>query len=305
MRTDFGTRIGGRWPMRSLTRSSHAIAGCVQQSRRRGGHGVDLVSLYRFAYDLPLRYSKSTSWGRSHVTVIRRTVIRRVNIGATVPRLGAPAASQALDGTTPNPESKGTTMRRASAVLIVVTVLAASTIATAAAQNPQRFSDVPADHYAHEAVEWAATTGITGGCTTTTFCPDDPLTRAHVVTFLHRALAPELAASGIGHDTDPVVTDSVTLKPGYYTVRVQVARAPGFDWDNENDLRDFYAWFGSKAGGWDVLYAPDLDWLPYTEFFDARIDKTGDYWLTLELDDEFVWWADIYERPLPEGVSFG
>lgn len=44
-------------------------------------------------------------------------MIRRANIGSTVPRPGALAASQALDGTTPNPESKGTTMRRASAVL--------------------------------------------------------------------------------------------------------------------------------------------------------------------------------------------
>ena len=193
-------------------------------------------------------------------------------------------------------------MRRVSAVLIVLTVIAVSTIVTAAAQNPQRFSDVPADHYAYEAVEWAATTGITSGCTATTFCPDDPLTRGHVVTFLYRALAPELAASGIGHDTTPVVTDSVTLQPGYYTVRVEVARAPGFDWDTE-EVRDFYAWFGSKTDGWVVL-DDSGDWV-LTAFLDVRIDNASDYWLTLELDDEFVWWAEVHERPLPEGVSFG
>ena len=197
-------------------------------------------------------------------------------------------------------------MRRISAVLIVVAVIAAATFATAAAQSEQRFDDVPTDHYAHDAINWMADQGITGGCGDgTIFCPDTPLNRAHISAFLYRALAPAMEASGLGDDDDPVVTNSVRLEPGYYTVGVEVARAPGFDWTSENDLRDFYAWFGSKTGGWDVLDAADFDWLPAIEFLDVRIDKTEDYWLSLDIDNEFVWWATVYERPLPEGVSFG
>ena len=50
--------------------------------------------------------------------------------------------------------------------------------------NP--FSDVPAGKYYTNAVLWALQTGITKGRTSTTFGPEDPCTRGHVVTFLYR-----------------------------------------------------------------------------------------------------------------------
>ncbi len=192
-------------------------------------------------------------------------------------------------------------MRRIIPVAVVVAVLAA--VGTAAAQSSQRFEDVPSDAYFHDAVEWAVENGITTGCGDgTNFCPDDPLTRAHVVTFLHRALAPEYAASGIGGDEDPVVTDNVRLDPGYYSLSVNFELAPNTAWDDPDDFRDFYVWFGSKTTGWEVVNIND-NWFPDT-FFDVRIDKTDDYWFSVGLDSDFVWWAEIYERPLPEGVSF-
>ena len=49
------------------------------------------------------------------------------------------------------------------------------------------FADVPADAYYYEAVEWAAENGITGGVGGGLFAPDDPCTRAQIVTFLWRA----------------------------------------------------------------------------------------------------------------------
>ena len=66
----------------------------------------------------------------------------------------------------------------------VAAVLAAST-ATAVAQS-QRFPDVPADHYAFEAVEWAATVGVTTGYTDGTFKPARPLSKRHAVVFMER-----------------------------------------------------------------------------------------------------------------------
>lgn len=49
------------------------------------------------------------------------------------------------------------------------------------------FTDVAVDAYYATAVAWAADKGITSGTTATTFNPNDPCTRAQIVTFLYRA----------------------------------------------------------------------------------------------------------------------
>lgn len=51
----------------------------------------------------------------------------------------------------------------------------------------QIFGDVPVDAYYYEAVKWAADKGITGGVGGNLFAPDQPCTRAQIVTFLWRA----------------------------------------------------------------------------------------------------------------------
>ena len=51
----------------------------------------------------------------------------------------------------------------------------------------QIFTDVPVDAYFYEAVKWAAEKGITGGVGNGLFAPDQPCTRAQIVTFLWRA----------------------------------------------------------------------------------------------------------------------
>lgn len=50
----------------------------------------------------------------------------------------------------------------------------------------QRYSDVPQSHWAFGSIEWASREGITGGIGGGLFGPDQPATRAQVVTFLHR-----------------------------------------------------------------------------------------------------------------------
>ena len=49
------------------------------------------------------------------------------------------------------------------------------------------FYDVPNDAYYYEAVKWAVENGITGGIGNSLFAPDQPCTRAQIVTFLWRA----------------------------------------------------------------------------------------------------------------------
>ena len=71
------------------------------------------------------------------------------------------------------------------AVAFLVVALAAGAAATAVAQG-QRFPDVPPDHYAYEAVEWAAEAGVTTGYTDGTFKPERPLIKRHAVVFMER-----------------------------------------------------------------------------------------------------------------------
>ena len=53
-------------------------------------------------------------------------------------------------------------------------------------ENP--FQDVPSDSFYYEPVMWAIENGITNGTSATTFGPNDQCMRAHVVTFLWRAV---------------------------------------------------------------------------------------------------------------------
>lgn len=48
------------------------------------------------------------------------------------------------------------------------------------------FADVPADSFYYEAVKWAVEKGITNGTDATHFSPNEPCTRAQIVTFLWR-----------------------------------------------------------------------------------------------------------------------
>ena len=51
------------------------------------------------------------------------------------------------------------------------------------------FTDMPAaDNWAHTPIDWAIRNNITSGTSTTTFSPNDPCMRGHVVTFLWRAV---------------------------------------------------------------------------------------------------------------------
>ena len=74
--------------------------------------------------------------------------------------------------------------RRLVIVALVAGAIGALT-ATAVAQT-QRFPDVPVDHYAFEAVEWAAEVGVTTGYPDGTFKPELPLSKRHAVVFMER-----------------------------------------------------------------------------------------------------------------------
>lgn len=68
--------------------------------------------------------------------------------------------------------------------IILAAVLLGGVIGYAASRHP--FTDVPADSYYADAVQWAWENGITNGTDKTHFSPDKPVTRAELVTMLHR-----------------------------------------------------------------------------------------------------------------------
>jgi hypothetical protein len=53
--------------------------------------------------------------------------------------------------------------------------------------GPANFDDMDGSVFASD-VEWLVQTGMTRGCSTTSFCPEDPVTRGQMAAFLHRAL---------------------------------------------------------------------------------------------------------------------
>lgn len=65
--------------------------------------------------------------------------------------------------------------------------VAASFKAVSSDGTPVQFTDVPADKFCYDAVQWAVENGITNGHTRTTFNPNGTCTRAQMVTFLWRA----------------------------------------------------------------------------------------------------------------------
>ena len=76
-------------------------------------------------------------------------------------------------------------MKRRLVIIALVAGAIGALTATAVAQT-QRFPDVPVDHYAFEAVEWAAEVGVTAGYPDGTFKPELPLNKRHAVVFMER-----------------------------------------------------------------------------------------------------------------------
>jgi S-layer homology domain len=71
--------------------------------------------------------------------------------------------------------------------LLATAVAAVMAIGITATASHNSFSDVPDDHLFFNGVEWALANGITVGCGDgSEFCPDQPVTRGQMVTFLKR-----------------------------------------------------------------------------------------------------------------------
>ena len=91
-------------------------------------------------------------------------------------------------GTSADTFSPDATVSRAQAVTFIYrNVQAQGGGFTGSWMFPCPFTDVPADAYYFESVQWCAMKNITSGTSATTFSPDATCTRAQIVTFMYRA----------------------------------------------------------------------------------------------------------------------
>ncbi len=103
------------------------------------------------------------------------------------------SAHDVLIGTGPSTFAPASTLTRAQAAILVVRLTAIPLDPVPAVAT---FDDVPVGHFAFAYVEAIAREGITSGCGASPplFCPDAPLTRAHLAVFLARALSLDLSS---------------------------------------------------------------------------------------------------------------
>ena len=91
------------------------------------------------------------------------------------------------------PATTTTTTAPSTTTTTTTTTTAPSTTPTTVPSA--RFSDVMVGHPV-EAIEWAASQGITFGCDSDKFCPDEPLRRSHARVFIERFYDRVLGAGG-------------------------------------------------------------------------------------------------------------
>ena len=76
-----------------------------------------------------------------------------------------------------------------SAAILLLTALLASSAAAGQESGSETFDDVPAGHWAEEAIGWGVANDLTRGVGEGRFDPNGTVTRAQIVTFLHRAVS--------------------------------------------------------------------------------------------------------------------
>lgn len=84
-------------------------------------------------------------------------------------------------------------------LMAVLAFLLSVVVPSAQAQDCVPFTDVPASHPFCSNMQWMYSRSITLGCTGTTYCPNDPVTRAQMAAFMNRladSVFPLTCASG-------------------------------------------------------------------------------------------------------------
>ena len=172
--------------------AAYAVGGCVRDSLLGlVPHDWDLCTSATPAEVLALfgeEHCIPTGLQHGTVTVIPASAAK----GATVTVITAPDKGYVLETLTVTDSTGNVLMltdRGAGSFTFVMPAGHVEVRATFAEDNSvlNFFYDVPNDAYFYEAVKWAVGKGITTGVGGNLFAPEDPCSRAQIVTFLWRA----------------------------------------------------------------------------------------------------------------------
>lgn len=122
--------------------------------------------------------------------------------------------------------------RRRTRTLVAMAVLALAIAVPGAVLANHQFSDVPNSNTFHASIAKIKTAGITGGCSTTKYCPNDAVTRGQMAAFLQRASGRGnvFDDSSIGiNDGDVVATGSITTPGAGFILATASAMAYTYD----------------------------------------------------------------------------
>ena len=175
-------------------------------------------------------------------------------------------APQVTSGTTATTFSPYNTVTRGQAVTFLWRVMGEPTPRTSVCP----FADVKENDYFCNAVLWASESGITSGTSSTSFSPDDTVTKGQMITFLYRAVGePNKTGSGAWYSD----AESWAQKNGLLTGTVAAYST------NASCLRGdviYYLWKeqGQSASNSDVLK------------IDGAADETGIYSVVIRLTDK-------------------
>ena len=132
--------------------------------------------------------------------------------------------------------------------LCLTAVMAFGSMAVHAAALP--FTDVPADAYYYDSVQWAVEHEVTKGTSDTAFSPDKGCTRAEVVTFLYRAFGePETSATADGMTDVP--SGAYFAKPVAWAVEKGITNGTSnttFSPDNECSRAEIVTFLWRSCG---------------------------------------------------------
>lgn len=106
-------------------------------------------------------------------------------------------------------------------LLVVLVFLLGVTSGAVVARTSGLFADTPSGHYAGDAIRWVVENTLFGRCGPDKFCPDEPVTRAEMVTFLHRfaqqTVEDPLAVADPGGPDPVTTTTKVVNGKTFYT----------------------------------------------------------------------------------------
>ena len=178
-------------------------------------------------------------------------------------------------------------------------------VGTAAAQFGPRFDDVPQDHYAYAAIDWAVENKITRGCGDgRNFCPDEILNRAQMVTFLkryHDTFVGTGGSTGASGD-DVVATLSGTGDRTSRSVRLSSGRWQ-IEFDVEHDSRLGYLELKAvdEDDADEELVGEVVNGDNYGDTLELRISSAsntldpGRIWFEVDTRDDAEWTITVIE----------